>query len=95
MFLCIAEAVLLSNLWRANNQGASSQSGYRVCPITRSHNPQKFFDLFWPKTPRKVEITIFDFSRGTPDPRWSPLCDNPKFSVIYALFPLNTAPVEV
>ncbi len=46
----------LSNLWRTDNQCASCQTGYRVWPITRSHDPKIFFDLFWPKTPRKVEL---------------------------------------
>ncbi len=58
----------LSNLWRAENQGVSSQSGYWVCPITRLHNQKILFDLFWPKMPRKVEITVFNFLRGTPNP---------------------------
>ena len=71
------QSFYLSNLWCA-----SSQSGYRVCPIIRSHEPKKFFDLFWPKTPRKVEITTFDFLRGTPIPRWPPLYDNLHISVI-------------
>ena len=84
----------LSNLWCADSQGASRQSGYGVWLITRSHD-QKFLSIYFGRlTPRKVEITIFDFLRGTPNPRWLPPCDNPLISVILAPFYVNTEFVE-
>ena len=51
----------LSNLWCADNQGASSQSGYRVCPITRSHDQKRFLTYFGLKRPEKwkLQFSIF------------------------------------
>ena len=55
----------LSNLWRADNQGASSQSGYRVCPITRSHDQKIFLTCFCLKRPKKWKLQ-FSIFKGNP-----------------------------
>ncbi len=54
----------LANLWHADNQGAFSQSGYRICPIT-CHMDKNNFDLLLHKMPQKVDF-FFPFFKGNP-----------------------------
>ena len=46
------------------------------------------FDLFGPKIPKKKKSGNYNFLflRGTLNPRWPPVCDNPKLTVTKTLF---------
>ena len=84
----------LSNLWHADNQGASSQNGYQVCPTTRLYDQKMCLTYFGLKHQKKWKLQFFIFM-GNLKSMIAPLCNNPKLTVTKTLFLVNTEPVKV